>query len=67
MSPETILAGVGILACTVAVIFTVIIIGIRRGDGCHLANAPRSHSDALARRILVGIRYPSGNEDGEHQ
>ena len=67
MSPETILAGVGILASAAAVIFAVIIIGIRRGDRCHLANAPRSYSDALARRILVGIRYPSENEDGEHQ
>lgn len=67
MSPETILAGVGILAGAAALLLTVLIMGIRRGDRGHLAKAPASHSDAFARRILVGIRYPSENQDGEDQ
>lgn len=54
-----VLACVGFLAISAAVAFTVIFIGIHRGDRRHLINAPRSNSDALARRIIVGIRYPA--------
>jgi hypothetical protein len=54
-----VLAGVGFLAISAAVIFAVIIIGINRADRRHLINAPRSNSDAFARRILVGVRYPA--------
>jgi hypothetical protein len=54
-----VLAGVGFLAIAAVVILTVIVIGIHKGDRRHLINAPRSNSDAFARRILVGIRYPA--------
>jgi len=57
-----ILAGTGFLAVATTVIFAAIVIGIRRGDRGRLANPARSNSDALARRILVGIRHPGGNE-----
>jgi hypothetical protein len=66
MSPIIVLAGVGVLAVSALVILAVLIIGIHRGDRHHLADAPRSGSDALARRLLVGVRYP-GNEGGEEQ
>jgi hypothetical protein len=66
MSPILVLAGVGILALLALVILTVLIIGIRRGDRCHLAKEPQPGSDAFARRLLVGIRYP-GNAGGEDQ
>jgi hypothetical protein len=62
-----VLAGVGVLAVAAAVILAVLIIGIRRGDKRHLVNAPRSNSDALARRLLVGVRYPADNPDGDHR
>lgn len=54
-----VLAGVGFLAISAAVILAVLIIGIHRGDRRHLINAPRSSSDAFARRLLVGVRYPA--------
>jgi hypothetical protein len=62
-----VLVGVGILAISAAVVFAAVIIGIHRGDRRHLANTPKSHSDALARRILVGVRYPTNKADGENQ
>ena len=58
-----VLAGVGVLAISAAVVFAIAVAGIRKGDRRHLINAPRSHSDAIARRVLVGIRY----QDGEHR
>jgi hypothetical protein len=66
MSPIIVLAGVGVLAVSAVVLLTVVIIGIHRGDCRHLANAPRPGSDAFARRLLVGVRYPD-NEEGEDQ
>ncbi len=48
----------GVLAVSAAVILAVLIVGIRRADRRHLANAPRSHSEEFARRLLLGIRYP---------
>jgi hypothetical protein len=67
--PATILvlAGVGLLAGAALGILAVIIIGIRRGDRGHLASIPRTHSDAFARRMLVGVRYPSENNEEEDQ
>ena len=58
-----VLAGVGFLAISAAVTFAVIVIGIHRGDRRHLINAPRSNSDAFARRIIVGIRYPESADE----
>lgn len=66
MSPIIVLAGVGFLAIFAALILAVLIIGIRRGDRRHLTNAPRTVSDSFARRLLVGVRYPSAeNQDTE--
>lgn len=66
-SPILVLAGVGLLAGVALGILATLIIGIRRGDRSHLANDPRSYSHAFARRILVGIRYPSENSEGDDQ
>jgi hypothetical protein len=66
MSPIVVLAGVGLIAVSAAVVLAVLVIGIHRGERHHLADAPRSGSDAFARRLLVGVRYP-GNEEGEDQ
>jgi hypothetical protein len=65
MSVILVLAGVGVMSVSAAVILAVIIIGIRRGDRCHLANGAQSSSDALARRLLVGVRYPADDTDEE--
>jgi hypothetical protein len=59
MSPVLVLAGVGVLAVAATVTLAVLIIGIQRGDRRHLASGPRSASDAFARRLLLGVRYPS--------
>jgi hypothetical protein len=66
MSPLAVLVGVGIMAAFAAGILAILIIGIHRGDRRHLINAPRTVPDALARRLLVGVRYPSEME-GEDQ
>jgi hypothetical protein len=66
MFPVIVLAGVGVMAVSAIVILAVLIIGIHRGDRRHLANAPRSNFEALARRLLVGVRYPRDTE-GEDQ
>jgi hypothetical protein len=63
MSPILVLAGVGVLAVTAALILAVLIIGIRQGDRRHLATGPRSVSGAFARRLLLGVRYPAENSE----
>lgn len=60
-----VLAGVALLAGAALGILAVLIIGIRRGDRGHLTNAPESLSDALARRMLVGVRYPNETEEDQ--
>ena len=59
MSPVLVLAGVGVLAIAATALLAVLIIGINRGDRRHLANAPRSNSEAIARRLLLGVRCPA--------
>ena len=59
MSPIIVLAGVGVMTVSAAVILAVLIIGIHRADHRHLANPPQSHSEAFARRLLLGVRYPA--------
>jgi hypothetical protein len=66
-SPFLILAGVGALTAVALGLLAVLIIGIRRGDRGRLANSPESRSDAFARRILVGVRYPRESSEGEDQ
>jgi hypothetical protein len=67
MSAIIVLAGVGIIAVSATVIFTILIIGIRRGDRRHLANGPQSNSDAFARSLLLGVRYPASSPESANQ
>jgi hypothetical protein len=56
------------LSGAVAGVFTVLVIGIRRGDRAHLADEPATHLDALTRSVLgVGVRTgcPTGNSRNE--
>jgi hypothetical protein len=39
--------------------FALLVIGIHKGDRGHLANAPRSRSDAFSRHCLISIRSNS--------
>ena len=55
-----VLAGIGLLSAALLAIFAVIVIGIQRADRSrrgHLFHAPDSYSDALTRRLLVGVRH----------
>jgi len=55
-----VLAGVGLLSVTLLAVFAVLVIGIQRCDRGHrgrLFGAPECHSDALTRRLLVGVRH----------
>jgi hypothetical protein len=63
MSPIVVLAGAGVVALAAVGTLAVLIIGIRRGDRRHLASTPHSKSDALARRVLLGVRYPATLSD----
>ncbi len=65
MSPIVVLAGVGVMAVSAAVTLAVLIIGIHRGDRRHLASVPQSNSDAFARRLLLGVRYPAPSPESE--
>jgi hypothetical protein len=56
------------LSGAVASVFTVLVIGIRRGDRAHLADEPGTHLDALTRSVLgVGVRTgcPTGSSGAE--
>jgi hypothetical protein len=66
MSAVIVLAGVGVIAVAALAVLAVLIIGIHRGDRHHLADAPRRCSDSLARRLLLGVRYP-GRTEGDGQ
>jgi hypothetical protein len=65
MSLILVLTGVGALAVAAAVTLTVLTIGINRGDRRHLTCGPRSASDAFARRLLLGVRYPAESPESE--
>jgi hypothetical protein len=65
MSPIIVLAGVGLIAVSALVVLAVLVTGIQRGDRHHLTDAPRSGSDALARRLLTGVRQPGDTEGGD--
>jgi hypothetical protein len=64
-SAVLVLAGAGLLALAAAATLAAIVVGIRRADCRHLASKPDSRSSAFARRILLGVRYPSQNGHGE--
>jgi hypothetical protein len=67
--PLLVLVSVGLLSVVSLGIFTVFAIGIQRcdrGHRGHLFNAPSSYSDALTRRLLVGVRYsPQTTEEDD--
>jgi len=63
MSPLIVLAGVGFLAASAVAVLAVLIIGIHRGDRHDLTNGPRSVSDSIARRLLLGTRCPAPPAD----
>lgn len=60
-----ILAGAAALFAALAGALAVVIVGIRKGDRAHLADAPKSHADSVARRMLVGVRYHSDDAEDE--
>ncbi len=62
-APVLVLAGVGLLTGIALGIFAMVVTGIRRGDRAQLTSTPGSQSDAFARRLLVGVRYPSENTE----
>jgi len=66
-APILVLAVTGFLAAAAIAILAVLVIGIRRGDRGSLSDSPGSSSDAFARRILVGVRYPRESEEGDDQ
>jgi hypothetical protein len=58
-SPLLVLAGVGLLSVGLLAIFGVLVVGIHRCDRSrrgHLFHAPESHSEAITRSLLVGVR-----------
>jgi hypothetical protein len=63
MSPVIVLTGVGVMAVLVVMILAVLIVGIHRGDRRDLTGGPRSVSDAIARRVLLGVRCPESPAD----
>jgi len=61
-APVLILIGIALLSAALISVFAAIVIGIQRGDHqCrgHLFNTPESYSDALSRRLLIGVRHSS--------
>jgi hypothetical protein len=40
-----------------AITFAVIVAGIRQADRSPLTSDPASHADAIARRVVGGVRY----------
>jgi hypothetical protein len=67
VSAIIVLAGVGVMTVSAAVTLAVLITGIRRADRRHLANAPRSHSEEFARRLLLGVRYPAPSTESKRK
>jgi hypothetical protein len=63
MSPIIVLTGVGIMAAFVLLVLALLIVGIHRGDRRGLTDAPRSASDVIARRLLLGVRCPAPPAD----
>ncbi len=55
-----VLAGVGLLSVALLAVFAVVVVGIQRADRSSrgsLFHTPEGHSDALTRRLLVGVRH----------
>ena len=59
-TPALVLASVGLLSAILLGIFAMFVIGIQRcdrGRRGQLFSTPESYSDALTRRLLVGVRH----------
>jgi hypothetical protein len=57
-----------IAAFTGAAVLGVLVLlktGIRRGDRTRLDGPPASHCDAVARRILLGVRSPLTSQEND--
>jgi hypothetical protein len=70
MTPVLVFAGVGLLTIALLGFFTVLVVGIQRTDRRHrghLFDAPECHSDALTRRLLVGVRHCAQITEGDDQ
>jgi hypothetical protein len=70
MFPIIVLAGVGVMAVSAAATLVVLIIGIHRADRPlrhRLTSPPQSNSDTFARRLLLGVRYPSPSTESERE
>jgi len=65
MSPIIVLVGVGVMAVFAVVILAVLIVGIHSGDRRDLTSGPRSVSDSISRRLLLGVRCPAPPADSE--
>lgn len=63
---HVILGAVAFLAGAFATLLTLLILGIRRGDRSkRLTGQPRSSSEALARRVLIGSRGCNTRDQAE--
>jgi hypothetical protein len=59
LSPLCAVAIMAALSGAAITTFALLVIGIHKGDRGHLSSPPRSGSDALSRRCLIGIRVNS--------
>ena len=58
MSPVIVVIAIPVaLSGLAAIVFTVIVAGIRKADRAPLTSGPASHADAIARRVVGGVRY----------
>ena len=58
MSPVIVVVAItATLSGIAAIAFAVIVAGIRQGDRSPLTSDPASQADAIARRIVGGVRY----------
>ncbi len=62
---ESVIAIAGFLSASAAVVFVILVIGIRKGDRArHLSDPPDTALDALTRRFLgVGTRRDPHDEN----
>jgi hypothetical protein len=60
-----ILSAAAVLSGAALGILALLVAGIRRGDRSRLADDPGNRVDAIARRLLVGIRDHHDGTEGE--
>lgn len=54
-----VLAGVGAIAASAAIALAVLAIGIHKAERRRLSSIAESHSEALARRLLLSVPRPA--------